>query len=59
MELGVSARQLRRWCNAAAGYGPKTLQRVPRFRRFLARLDAGADDLSRLAHEAGYADQPT
>lgn len=58
-ELGFSERQLRRRCHAAVGYGPKTLQRVLRFRRFLAGLDAGgADpDLARLALDAGYADQ--
>jgi AraC-like DNA-binding protein len=58
-DLGLSQRQLRRRCHAAAGYGPKTLHRVVRFRRFLARLDgAGAAvDLARLALEAGYADR--
>jgi AraC-like DNA-binding protein len=55
-ELGLSERQLRRRCAAAAGYGPKTLQRVLRFRRFLALGDAG--ELARRALEAGYADQP-
>jgi AraC-like DNA-binding protein len=57
--LGLSERQLRRRCHAAVGYGPKTLQRVLRFRRFLARADrAGADaDLAWLAADAGYADQ--
>lgn len=54
-ELGLSDRQLRRRCHAAAGYGPKTLQRVLRFRRFLA-LDG--HDLARRALEAGYGDQP-
>jgi AraC-like DNA-binding protein len=54
-ELGVSERQLRRRCDASAGYGPKTLQRVLRFRSALARL--GAADLAALAHDAGYADQ--
>jgi AraC-like DNA-binding protein len=54
-ELGLSERQLRRRCHAAAGYGPKTLQRVLRFRRFLA---GPRDDLARAALEAGYADQP-
>jgi AraC-like DNA-binding protein len=41
------------------GYGPKTLHRVLRFRRFLARADANGPeaDLVRLALEAGYADQ--
>jgi AraC-like DNA-binding protein len=58
-DLGLSERQLRRRCHAAAGYGPKTLARVLRFRRFLAGADAaGTDaDLSWLAFEAGYADQ--
>ncbi len=55
-ELGLSERQLRRRCAAAAGYGPKTLHRVLRFRRFLALGDAG--DLARRALDAGYADQP-
>jgi AraC-like DNA-binding protein len=39
-EVGLSLRQLRRRCHAAVGYGPKTLQRVLRFRRFLSRIDA-------------------
>jgi AraC-like DNA-binding protein len=58
-DLGLSERQLRRRCHAAVGYGPKTLQRVLRFRRFLAGLDAGGaePDLARLALDAGYADQ--
>lgn len=58
-DLGLSERQLRRRCHAAVGYGPKTLQRVLRFRRFLAGLDAGGaePDLARLALESGYADQ--
>jgi AraC-like DNA-binding protein len=53
-ELGFSDRQLRRRFHAAAGYGPKTLQRVLRFRRFLA---GPRDDLATAALEAGYADQ--
>jgi AraC-like DNA-binding protein len=39
--LGVGERQLLRRCRAAVGYGPATLRRVLRFRRFLSRLDAG------------------
>jgi AraC-like DNA-binding protein len=39
--LGVSERQLRRRCQASVGYGPATLRRVLRFRRFLAWADAG------------------
>jgi AraC-like DNA-binding protein len=58
----LSLRQLRRRCHAAVGYGPKTLQRVLRFRRFVSRIDAypeGPDllDLAAVAAEAGYADQ--
>ena len=62
-EVGLSMRQLRRRCHAVVGYGPKTLQRVLRFRGFVARLDAGlpggqdAHDLAALAAQVGYADQ--
>jgi AraC-like DNA-binding protein len=62
-EVGLSLRQLRRRCHAAVGYGPKTLQRVLRFRRFVSRIDAEpeggpqARDLASLAAHAGYADQ--
>jgi AraC-like DNA-binding protein len=55
-ELGFSERQLRRRFHASVGYGPKTLQRVLRFRRFLAHAEAGGD-LARAALDAGYADQ--
>ena len=56
-EIGVSMRQLRRRSHAAAGYGPKTLQRVLRFRRFVSRIDAGDQDLAAVAAATGYADQ--
>jgi AraC-like DNA-binding protein len=57
-EIGLSMRQLRRRCHAAVGYGPKTLQRVLRFRRFVSRIDADPpSDLAALAAQAGYADQ--
>jgi AraC-like DNA-binding protein len=62
-DVGLSMRQLRRRCHAVVGYGPKTLQRVLRFRRFVARLDAGlprgqrVHDLAALAAQVGYADQ--
>ncbi|QBI20022.1 helix-turn-helix domain-containing protein [Egibacter rhizosphaerae] len=57
-DLGVGERRLRRHCEAAVGYGPKTLQRVVRFRRFLhlAERCPGAG-LAELALAAGYADQ--
>ena len=56
--LGIGDRQLRRRFADAVGYGPKTLQRVLRFQRFLALAarDA-APDLAWLALDAGYADQ--
>jgi AraC-like DNA-binding protein len=59
-EIGLSLRQLRRRCHSAVGYGPKTLQRVLRFRRFVSRIDEGgpaARDLAVVAAESGYADQ--
>jgi AraC-like DNA-binding protein len=63
--LGIGERQLRRRFDHAVGYGPKTLQRVLRFQRFLALARASsskadtapATDLAGLAFEAGYADQ--
>jgi AraC-like DNA-binding protein len=59
-QAGLSERQLRRRCRAAAGYGPKTLQRVFRFQRFVQLADASAGplDLADAAVQAGYADQP-
>jgi AraC-like DNA-binding protein len=58
-EAGLSERQFRRRFHAAAGYGPKTLQRVLRFQRFVRQVDAnaGVPDLAAVAADAGYADQ--
>lgn len=58
-ELAVSERQLRRRFEVAVGYGPKTLQRILRFRRVLDQLAATspAPDLADLAIRSGYADQ--
>jgi AraC-like DNA-binding protein len=58
--VGLSERQLRRRSHAAAGYGPKTLQRVLRFHRFVRLLDASPvlPDLAGAAVRIGYADQP-
>ncbi|BCY10248.1 DUF6597 domain-containing transcriptional factor [Actinoplanes sp. L3-i22] len=53
--LDLSDRQLRRRFGAAVGYGPKTLHRVFRFRRFLRM--AGEGSLGELAVRAGYTDQ--
>jgi AraC-like DNA-binding protein len=57
-DLAVSERQLRRRCQAAVGYGPATLRRVLRFRRFVSWADAGAPgSLADAAARFGYADQ--
>jgi AraC-like DNA-binding protein len=56
-ELCISDRQLRRRFHSAVGYGPKTLARVLRFRRFVAAIDDGRSDLAALAFDIGYADQ--
>ncbi len=56
--LGISERSLRRRCHEAFGYGPKTLDRILRFQRFLRLAAAGEEAaLSGLAAAAGYADQ--
>jgi AraC-like DNA-binding protein len=58
--LGISERQLRRRFHQSVGYGPKTLDRVLRFRRLVAQagaLAAGESDLARVAADLGYADQ--
>jgi AraC-like DNA-binding protein len=55
--LGVGERQLLRRCRAAVGYGPATLRRVLRFRRFVSRVDAGAAGLPRPAGP-GWPDGP-
>jgi AraC-like DNA-binding protein len=56
-EMGLSERQLHRRCAAAFGYGPKTLHRVLRFQAALALARQGRD-LSAVAYDCGYADQP-
>jgi AraC-like DNA-binding protein len=58
--LGISERQLRRRFARAVGYGPKTLDRILRFRRLVSRARAiteREEDLARLAADLGYADQ--
>jgi AraC-like DNA-binding protein len=56
--LALSERTLRRRFDTAFGYGPKTLDRILRFQRFL-KLVRSADRLSvaDIAAETGYADQ--
>jgi AraC-like DNA-binding protein len=58
--VGIGDRQLRRRFDAAVGYGPKVLDRVLRFQRFVSRARAvadGVDGLARVAADLGYADQ--
>lgn len=56
--LDVSPRTLRRRCQEAFGYGPKTLDRILRFQRFLSMArQSGGERLAGLAFEAGYSDQ--
>ena len=57
-EVAVTGRQLRRLFTEQIGLGPKALQRVARFQRFLRGADAAAPgSLADAAVAAGYADQ--
>ncbi len=57
-QLGSSERTIRRSCHEMFGYGPKTLDRILRFQRFLSLMrSSAAVQLAQLAAEAGYADQ--
>ena len=53
----VSERALQRRFAHDIGYGPKLLQRVLRFQRFMRELAAPRAELARAALLAGYADQ--
>jgi len=56
--LDLSDRTLRRRCERAFGYGPKTLARILRFQRFLRLLRRASEPrLAELAATSGYADQ--
>ena len=56
--LALSERALRRRFDHAIGYGPKKLDRILRFRRFLRRAALPRPDgLAAAAAELGYADQ--
>jgi AraC-like DNA-binding protein len=58
-EVALGERHLRRRFHDAVGYGPKTLQRVMRMRRFLDLVEAMPEpDVGRAAVEVGYTDQP-
>lgn len=56
VSLSVSERTLRRRCTAGLGYGPKTLERILRFRRALRLLERRYA-LAEAARLAGYVDQ--
>ncbi len=58
-EVGLSERQFRRRSQAAAGYGPKTLQRVLRFHRFVRLLDAVLAPPPDAAHRPTPPHRPT
>jgi AraC-like DNA-binding protein len=53
----LSERQLQRRFVEGVGYGPKTLQRILRFQRAVARLQSPDGGLAGVAASAGYADQ--
>jgi AraC-like DNA-binding protein len=56
--LALSERQLRRRFDDTVGYGPKTMQRVLRFRKVLAQLTVTPQaDLATVAAQFGYSDQ--
>ena len=55
--LDVSPRTLRRHCQEAFGYGPKTLDRILRFQRFLGL--ARRAEAPRLAGSRSKPDTPT
>jgi AraC-like DNA-binding protein len=58
-EVALGERHLRRRFHDAVGYGPKTLQRIMRLRRFLDLVEAmPAPDVGRAAFEVGYSDPP-
>ncbi|MDQ0379958.1 helix-turn-helix domain-containing protein [Amycolatopsis thermophila] len=56
-EIAVTGRQLRRLFTEHVGLGPKALQRVARFQRFVRSADARPVPLAAAAIAAGYADQ--
>lgn len=55
--LAMSERTLRRRFHECFGYGPKTLDRILRYQRFLRLSATSQSSTAVLASEAGYADQ--
>jgi AraC-like DNA-binding protein len=56
-ELAMSERTLRRRFDESFGYGPKTLDRILRYQRFLRLSRQSKSSTAILAAEAGYSDQ--
>jgi AraC-like DNA-binding protein len=56
--LAMSERTLRRRFDESFGYGPKTLDRILRYQRFLRQVRLSQGSTAILAVEAGYSDQP-
>ena len=55
--LAMSERTLRRRFDESFGYGPKTLDRILRYQRFLRLARQSPAPTAMLAVEAGYSDQ--
>jgi AraC-like DNA-binding protein len=56
--LGFAERTIRRQCTEAFGFGPKTLDRILRFQRFLELVRrAPSADMAGLSASIGYSDQ--
>ncbi len=55
--LGMSERTLRRRFDENFGYGPKTLDRILRYQRYLQLSSRSNSPAAILASEAGYSDQ--
>lgn len=55
--LAMSERTLRRRFDESFGYGPKTLDRILRYQRFLRLAPVSKSSTAMLAAEAGYSDQ--
>jgi AraC-like DNA-binding protein len=55
--LGMSERTLRRRFDVAFGYGPKVLDRILRYQRYLRLAENSSEGTAILALESGYSDQ--
>jgi AraC-like DNA-binding protein len=56
--LAMSERTLRRRFDESFGYGPKTLDRILRYQRYLHLVRLSQESTASLAVRAGYSDQP-